>query len=93
MHVQSAHLWSSGEYILSCQESSNLNIINKYEYICDDKINDMVVAPVQGQGFLNPVLACQDKQVRVLSDRGDNVIYIHKFDSPCTAISLSTDIN
>ena len=53
----------------------------------------MVVAPVQGQGFLNPVLACQDKQVRVLSDRGDNVIYIHKFDSPCTAISLSTDIN
>ena len=92
LHVQSGHLWSAGEYILNCYESSGeLQIIDKYYYTCDDKINDMVVAPVQGKDYLNPVLACQDKLVRVLSDRGDAVIYSHKFDAPCTTISLSAD--
>ncbi len=62
LHVQSGHLWSAGEYILNCYESSGeLQIIDKYYYTCDDKINDMVVAPVQGKDYLNPVLACQDK--------------------------------
>lgn len=52
----------------------------------------MVVASVQGQGFLNPVLACQDKLIRVLSDRGDSVVYKHKFDAACTCISLADDL-
>lgn len=87
-------MWSAGEYILNCYESSGgLSILDKYYYTCDDKINDMIIAPVQGSSFLNPVLACQDKQVRVLNNRGDEIVYTHKFDAPCTTISLSVDIS
>lgn len=79
---------------MNCYESAGeLRIIDKYYYTCDDRINDMIIAPVQGKDFLNPVLACQDKQVRVLNDRGDNVVYSHKFDAPCTTICLSSDIS
>jgi len=42
---------------------------------------------------MNPVLACQDKLIRVLNDRGDEILYTHKFDAPCTAISLSSDMS
>ena len=87
-------MWSAGQYILNCYESSGgLQIIDKYYYTCKDKINDMVVAAVQGQNFMNPILACQDKLIRVLNDRGDDVIYSHKFDAACMSISLSADIS
>jgi|APCry1669189844_1035258.scaffolds.fasta_scaffold219357_1 hypothetical protein len=40
---------------------------------------------------MNPILACQDKKIRILNDRGDQVIYMHKFDSACNSICLSED--
>lgn len=59
LHVQAQSLWSAGEYILNCYESKENNkIVDKYFYICEDRINDMVVVPVMGQLVLNPVLAC-----------------------------------
>jgi hypothetical protein len=57
--VQAASLWSAGEYILNCYESKeNSKIADKYFYICEDRINDMLVASVSGQMVYNPVLAC-----------------------------------
>ena len=50
------------------------------------------MAPVQGENFLNPVLACADRQLRVLSDRGDEVIYSQRFEAGCTAICLSDEL-
>jgi hypothetical protein len=47
---------------------------DKYYYICDGKINDLVVAPVAGSAVLNPIMACQDKKLRVLSEKGSEVI-------------------
>ena len=58
LHVQNQNLWSAGEYILNCYESQGSKIVDKYYYICEDKINDMIVAPVSGQMVLNPVMAC-----------------------------------
>ena len=59
LHVQGQTLWSAGEYILNCYESSADNVMkDKYYYICDDKINDLVVASVAGQMVLNPIMAC-----------------------------------
>ena len=77
LHVQASNLWSAGEYILNCYESQNNAIIDKYYYICEDKINDMVVAPVAGQMVLNPIIACQDKRLRVLHDNGKELLYTH----------------
>jgi len=39
---------------------------------------------------LNPVIACQDKTLKVLIE-GDKVLYQHKFDSACTAITLASE--
>ena len=58
LHVQSQNLWSAGEYIMNCYESVNNKIIDKYFYICEDKINDMAIAAVAGQMVFNPILAC-----------------------------------
>ena len=62
IYVKSSHIWSCGEYVLACYESSGgLQVVNKYFYTCEDKINDIIVEHVAGQGFLNPILACRDK--------------------------------
>ncbi|CDW85212.1 bardet-biedl syndrome 7 protein [Stylonychia lemnae] len=90
LHVQGQNLWSAGEYILNCYESVNNKIVDKYFYICDDRINDMVVTSVSGQMVLNPVIACQDKTLKVLIE-GDKVLYQQKFDAACTALILANE--
>lgn len=77
LHVASTSLWSAGEYILNCYESADNKIKDKYYYICDDKINDMILAPVAGQMVLNPILGCNDKQIRVLNENGKDLLYNH----------------
>lgn len=58
LHVSGQNLWSAGEYILNCYESVSNKILDKYFYICEDRINDMIVTSVSGQMVLNPVIAC-----------------------------------
>lgn len=58
LHVKDQNLWSASEYILNCYESAGNRIVDKYYYICDDKINDLIIAPVAGQMVMNPILAC-----------------------------------
>lgn len=53
----------------------------------------MIVAPVSGQMVLNPIMACQDKLLRILSDTGDKVIYTQQFDAACNTISLATELS
>lgn len=71
LYVNQGSLWSASDYILNCYESVNNKIVDKYFYISDDKINDMHVSPVAGQMVFNPVLACQDKSMKVLTDKGE----------------------
>lgn len=81
---------------MNCYESSGSKIVDKYFYICDDKINDLIVAPVAGQMVMNPIIACQDKQVRILSDLGDGkteILYTQKFEAACVSISLCPDLS
>ena len=55
------YLSAAGEYFLNCYSSANNKIINTYYYVCEDKINDLIVAPVAGQMVLNAIIGCQDK--------------------------------
>jgi len=48
LHVKDQNLWSAGEYFLNCYSSAANKIINTYYYVCEDKINDLIVAPVAG---------------------------------------------
>ncbi|XP_064481512.1 Bardet-Biedl syndrome 7 protein homolog [Ornithodoros turicata] len=47
-------------HYLDCQDTNY--------YLCSDKINDMIVLPLTKVKSLIPVLACQDRVVRVLKD-------------------------
>lgn len=89
LHVHATNLWSAGDYILNCYESVESKIVDKYLYVCEDKINDLVIASVSGQLVHNAVLACQDKALRVLVD--DQLLYMHKFDAAVTALSLAEE--
>ena len=42
---------------------------------------------------LNPILACQDKQLRVLNDKGNALVYNHLFDGACQTISMAPDLS
>ncbi len=52
----------------------------------------MVICSVSGQMVLNPVLACQDKTIKILSD-GDKLLYQHKLESACTALSVADELS
>jgi hypothetical protein len=93
LHVQAQNLWCAGEYILNCYQSAANQIKDRFYFICEDKINDMVLAPVAGQMVLNAVLACQDKQIRVLAEDGKELLYSHPFESACVTLSLSPDLS
>lgn len=40
------NLWSAGAYTLNCYASSNNTIQDKYYYLCDDKINEMIITQI-----------------------------------------------
>jgi hypothetical protein len=42
---------------------------------------------------LNPILACQDKQLRILNDKGDGLVYNHMFEGACTTISMCNKLS
>ena len=42
---------------------------------------------------LNPIMACQDKQLRVLGEDGKNMLYIHQFEAACVSISIAPDLS
>ena len=46
LHVEGMNLWSAGAYTLNCYASKNNSIADKYFFICEDVINDMVVTSV-----------------------------------------------
>lgn len=42
---------------------------------------------------MNPVMACQDKQIRVLQDDGKQTLFSHPFESACVTLSLSPGLS
>ncbi|XP_023932485.1 Bardet-Biedl syndrome 7 protein homolog isoform X2 [Lingula anatina] len=64
MHVEGADLFVSGNYIYNhykdCKDTNY--------YLCQDKVNDIIVLPVERIPEIMPVLACQDRVLRVLQD-------------------------
>lgn len=67
--IYDKNIWSAGEYV------HNHFIEGKEQalYLCPDKINDAEVVPLVSPQDLWPVLACQDRYVRVL--RGSEPCY------------------
>ena len=61
--VQNQEIWTSGKYLFNHYlKEKELDYL-----ILKDSINDFQVSPILGELVQNPVLACNDKSIRVLS--------------------------
>jgi len=92
LHVLGSNLWSAGAYTLNCFASQNNAIADKYFFVCDDKINEMLVyhgdlANQRGgvQAFV--FLACNDSSVKVIADNG-RLLYQVTLDAAVNSITL-----
>lgn len=71
LHVQGINLWSAGKSTLTCYSSQNATVVDKFCYVCDEEINDMLIVQLlPGNDDLVTVLACSDGSIRVISDKG-----------------------
>ncbi|KAG2424531.1 hypothetical protein HXX76_014412 [Chlamydomonas incerta] len=74
------NIWSAGEYV----HNHFIEAKDKALYLCPDRINDAEVVPLASAAELWPVLACQDRYVRVL--RGSEPVY--EAPTPAAPVSL-----
>ena len=84
IEVEEGNIWISGEYILNHLSSGANSLIDKYFYMCEDKINAMLVAPITSPSTRNSLLACEDKLLRVMED--DQLGYAVPLSAPPTAL-------
>lgn len=68
VHVHEKTIWSSAEYV----HNEYLEGKDKAFYLCPDRINDAQVVPLVSPNEYLPILACQDRHIRVL--RGKDVV-------------------
>lgn len=87
--MQSTNLWSAGKSTLTCYSSQNASVVDKFFYICEEEINDMLIVlrDAKAESYLT-VLACSDSALRVVDDRGKLMID-QKLGSPVNCISLN----
>lgn len=87
------NLWSAGIYTLNCYASANGAIADKYFFVCDDKINEMIVhhgnMGRESASSEDPfvILACNDSSIKVVDDAG-RLLYQTVLDSAPTCMTL-----
>lgn len=69
MHVNNVSIWAAGEYV----SNMYVNCKDAHFFMSNDKINDLAVSSVIIPDELNPILACQDRFVRVV--QGSDLYY------------------
>ncbi|XP_062380386.1 Bardet-Biedl syndrome 7 protein [Sardina pilchardus] len=83
MHVSGADLFVCASYIynhyLDCKDQDY--------YLSGDKINDIVCLPVETVGRTVPILACQDRVLRVL--QGSELLYDVEVPGPPSVLELN----
>lgn len=92
LHVEGMNLWSAGAYTLNCYASKNNSIADKYFFICEDVINDMVVTSLNPQAEVGSreslvALACNDSTIKAISEDG-KLMYQTVLDAAPITLSL-----
>ncbi|XP_042226350.1 Bardet-Biedl syndrome 7 protein homolog isoform X2 [Homarus americanus] len=82
MHISGSDLLVCGDYVYNhyhdCQDSNY--------YLAADMINDVITLPVEKMKYLVPVLACEDRLLRVMRD--SEVLYSVELPSPPSTLQL-----
>lgn len=82
MHISGSDLFLSASYIYN----HYCDCKDQHYYLSGDKINDVICLPVERLPRITPVLACQDRVLRVL--QGSDVMYETEVPGPPTVLAL-----
>ncbi|XP_008266138.2 BBSome complex member BBS7 isoform X2 [Oryctolagus cuniculus] len=82
MHISGSDLFLSANYIYN----HYCDCKDQHYYLSGDKINDVICLPVERVPRITPVLACQDRVLRVL--QGSDVMYEIEIPGPPTVLEL-----
>ncbi|XP_070273011.1 BBSome complex member BBS7 [Myotis yumanensis] len=82
MHISGSDLFLSASYIYS----HYCDCKDQHYYLSGDKIDDVICLPVERLPHLTPVLACQDRLLRVL--QGSDVVFEVEVSGPPTVLAL-----
>eukprot|EP00075_Anas_platyrhynchos_P022788 XP_027312041.1 Bardet-Biedl syndrome 7 protein [Anas platyrhynchos] len=83
MHISGADLFLCASYIYN----HYCDCKDKHYYLSGDKINDVLCLPVDKVNSITPVLACQDRLLRVL--QGSDLLYEVEVPGPPTVLALN----
>ncbi|XP_042652742.1 Bardet-Biedl syndrome 7 protein [Tyto alba] len=83
MHISGADLFLCASYIYN----HYCDCKDQHYYLSGDKINDVLCLPVDKVKCITPVLACQDRVLRVL--QGSDLLYEVEVPGPPTVIALN----
>ncbi|XP_072192025.1 BBSome complex member BBS7 isoform X2 [Excalfactoria chinensis] len=83
MHISGADLFLCASYIYN----HYCDCKDKHYYLSRDKINDVLCLPVDKVNCITPVLACQDRVLRVL--QGSDLLYEVEVPGPPTVLALN----
>lgn len=81
-HISGADLFLCASYIYN----HYCDCKDKHYYLSRDKINDVLCLPVDKVNCITPVLACQDRVLRVL--QGSDLLYEVEVPGPPTVLAL-----
>uniref|UniRef100_A0A8C8ZHU1 Bardet-Biedl syndrome 7 n=1 Tax=Prolemur simus TaxID=1328070 RepID=A0A8C8ZHU1_PROSS len=82
MHISGSDLFLSASYIYN----HYCDCKDQHYYLCGDKINDVICLPVERLPHIVPILACQDRMLRVL--QGSDVMHEVQISGPPTVLAL-----
>ncbi|XP_021249835.1 Bardet-Biedl syndrome 7 protein isoform X3 [Numida meleagris] len=83
MHISGADLFLCASYIYN----HYCDCKDKHYYLSRDKINDVLCLPVDKVNCITPVLACQDRVLRVL--QGSDLLHEIEVPGPPTVLALN----
>nr|XP_033794211.1 Bardet-Biedl syndrome 7 protein isoform X2 [Geotrypetes seraphini] len=82
MHISGADLFLCASYIFN----HYCDCKDQHYYLSGDKINDVICLSVEKLSHITPILACQDRVLRVL--QGSDLIYEVEVPGPPTVLAL-----
>ncbi|PIK61079.1 putative Bardet-Biedl syndrome 7 protein [Apostichopus japonicus] len=85
MWVSGSHLFLGGNYIFN----HYIDCKDEDYYLCSDRINDILCLPMDRIQEVTPVLACQDRVLRVLNK--SNMLYEFEVTGPPQSLSLFSE--
>lgn len=83
--VSGSHLFLGGNYIFN----HYIDCKDEDYYLCSDRINDVLCLPMDRIQEVTPVLACQDRVLRVLNK--SNMLYEFEVTGPPQSLALFSE--